>query len=108
MNSDPMRVDGGLIIQPAPEKKRVPMYEEETVLLPKAVAKRVTEEYDLCPYHDRMTRSEYIGLLIESALENERRLRDQKEARSALVVQAPAGLDLKEVAERLALAKKGL
>jgi hypothetical protein len=107
MNDDPIRVDGGLIIQPAPEKKRVPLYEEETVLLPKATAKRVTEEYRLCPYNDRMTRSEYIGLLIESALENERKLRDQAQARNALVVQAPAGLDLKEVAARLAAAKEG-
>lgn len=57
----------------------------ETILLRKNVAKLVTEEYEASPYHAKLSRSSYIALLIESACEHERMLREQQDQRTNLV-----------------------
>lgn len=75
------RAHGGAMPPPVgPE-----MVKAETVLLRKDVAKRVTEEHEASLYHAKLPRSSYIALLIESACEHERMLREQQDQRTNLV-----------------------
>lgn len=72
------------------------IFDEETVLLPKAVSKLVTQEFDASPYRSKMTRAQYIAKLVESAAGHEANLREQKAAEHNLVQPAthiPAGAE---------------
>lgn len=93
--------------------KAMPKYEEERIVLPKETAHRVSEEYALSPYRDRMTRGEYLCLLVLAACNHEQKLREEKASSapgSGSLIEVhhklPAGMA--EAAERLRKLKEGV
>jgi hypothetical protein len=93
--------------------KATPQYEEETIVIPKALQARISEEWNASPYHNKFPRSHYLLLLIEAACNHEQKLREQKTSAApgsgALIevhTKLPEGMA--EASERLRKLKEGV
>ena len=89
--------------------KAMPKYTMKYIGLPVETDRLVDEEYAASPYHDRMTRGEYICLLILAACNHEQKLREENASRGSLIEvhhKLPEGMA--EAAERLRKLKEGV